>query len=460
MTLPNSKLIPMSAPLPPKTRRLPLVGSIPYLIPKKMDFLFEERSRLGDVFRLDAGLVNMVILAHPRHAQHVLRDNAKNYDKGNAFYSAMRGIAGEGLATTNNWGLWLRQRRMIQPHFHRTRLEEMAVTMVKAIDEVEADLAPFADSGRPLNFANYFARVAMTIIIQTMFGANLKAEDAEHLEHQVAATLDYALPATLTNDLPGWIPIPGRKNFRKNLAAIDDHIYKVIALCRQEAGDSACLIGMLINMVDAQTNEQMSDKQLRDEAMTMFLAGSETTASILEWIAFYLNEHPEIKARAYAEVDDVLGDRTPTFDDLHRLSYLYRILQEGMRMRPPGYWLPRRAVEADMMDGYGIPKHSMVMVMTQLIHYHPEIWEQPTEFNPDRFLPEAVASRHQMSWIPFGSGQRQCIGRDFGLMEGQFVLARLMQQYEFEPAPGAQVKPFYGTTQRTAGVDVVLKRRA
>ena len=141
-------------------------------------------------------------------------------------------------------------------------------------------------------------------------------------------------------------------------------------------------------MVDAQTNEQMTDKQLHDEAMTMFLAGSETTASILEWIAFYLTEHPEIKARAYAE---------------------YRVLQEGMRMRPPGYWLPRRAVEADEIDDYYIPKHSMVMVMTQLIHYHPEIWKNPGEFDPDRFLPEAITSRHQMSWLPFGSGQRQCI---------------------------------------------------
>ena len=456
----KSRTLPNSTQFPPKAKRLTLVGSIPYLLNNKMDFLFDEQARLGDIYTVDAGIIDMIMLCHPRHAQHVLRDHARKYDKGGTLYDALRILAGNGLVTNNDTELWLRQRRMVQPHFHRERLQEMATTMVQAMDEIILELDSVASPNQAIDFTEYVYRLTMNIIIQTMFGTYLSADEAVEAGRAAFDAFNFILPATLTGNLPTWLPIPGKRNYNKNIQILDSLVYKVLDRCRKQHEPPSGLMGMLINMTDAETNEQMTDKQLRDEAITVFLAGYETTSVALGWATHYLNLNPEVKRRAYAEVDSALEGNAPTFSDLRNLNYLYRIMQETLRLRAPGFLISRHSVVDDSIDGYHIDANKMVFINVHLIHHHPDIWENPTQFDPDRFLQENTTKRDQYSWIPFGSGQRQCIGRDFSLMEGQLILARLLQRYTIEPSNPYEVQPHYTAfTQSPNSVPVTLTPR-
>jgi cytochrome P450 len=424
-----------------------------------MDFLLEEQARLGDIFMLNAGFLDIIILAHPRHAQHVLRDHGRKYDKGGPLWRALRSIAGDGLATTNNWDFWLRQRRMIQPHFHRTRLEQLTSIMVKAIDEVFSELPSLAQTGQVVDFNHYISRTTMTVTIQTLFSTVLSTEEANRLERAAFPALNHTMPATLIDSLPQWMPKPRIRKFHKNMAIIDDLVYEVLRRCRQTIGDSPGLMGMLLDMVDDETTEQMTDAQLRDEAVTMLLAGFETTAGAIGWTIHFLTYNLDVMRQAQDEISSVLGSRIPGFSDLPKLQYTYRVIQEALRLRPPGFWVPRHSAVEDEIDGYHIPAGKVILVMAQLIHNHIDVWDEPSKFDPDRFLPEIAAKRDPFAWIPFGMGQRQCIGRDFAMMESQLVIARLLQNYDVRAVEGHVVKSHFNATQRPHRLLISLRQR-
>jgi cytochrome P450 len=204
----------------------------------------------------------------------------------------------------------------------------------------------------------------------------------------------------------------------------------------------------------------LTDIQLRDEVMTFFLAGYETTNLALTWAVHYLTQQPELMRQAQAEVDQVLGGRAPTFADLAQLSYLRKVVQETLRLRPPFWQITRTAVADDQIDGYAIPAGTLVVSLIYAAHQHPEIWDAPERFDPERFTNEQVDGRHKLAWMPFGAGQRQCIGRDFLIMEAQIVLAMILQRYTLEALPGhtAALQPS-GTLKAQGGVLVRLQRR-
>jgi cytochrome P450 len=213
-------------------------------------------------------------------------------------------------------------------------------------------------------------------------------------------------------------------------------------------------------MVDEESGERMSNSELRDEAVSLFLAGYETTSVAMSWALHFMTQQPEIRERLQQEVETVLGERTPTMMDLRKLTYARNIMQESMRLYPPAYWIPRTAIEDDVIDGYRIPAGKMVAVMSQTIHRHPEQWENPHAFDPDRFLPERSEGRHKLAWIPFGAGQRLCVGREFAMMEGPFILARMMQRYRPVAVPDRVAQMHIGITIRTRdGVWVGLEKR-
>ncbi|HEX2623525.1 MAG TPA: cytochrome P450, partial [Phototrophicaceae bacterium] len=206
--------------------------------------------------------------------------------------------------------------------------------------------------------------------------------------------------------------------------------------------------------------EQMTDQQLRDEAVTLFLAGYETTSVAMAWSFHYLTQQAEFAARLHAETDAVLGDRDPVFMDVPQLAYARMVMQEALRLYSPTYWVSRTAEEDDVIDGYRIRKGQMVAIMSHMIHRHPDFWQHPEAFDPERFTPENSAGRHQLAWIPFGAGQRQCIGRDFALMEGQLILTKIAQRYNVHAIPGKVAAPHVSTTLRTKdGVWVTISKR-
>jgi cytochrome P450 len=232
---------------------------------------------------------------------------------------------------------------------------------------------------------------------------------------------------------------------------IDEILFRIIAQVREGEDSDNHLLAMLLDTVDAETGETMTDQQMRDEVATLFLAGYETTSIALTWAFDYLNQHPDIHQKMQAEVDEVLDGRTPEFADIPNLTYTRMVFEETMRLRPPSYWLPRVVVEDDEIDGKPIAAGTNVVSLTYMYHRHPEHWDNPEQFNPDRFNKENSAGRHTFAFIPFGAGQRKCIGMDFAMMEGPLVLAMVAQRFNISTISDQLAKPMLSTTLRPKG---------
>ena len=452
-----------SAPIAPKeipqTKGWPLLGSLPQLAKDPFAFAAQARETYGDIYTLNLGLSKVVILNHPRHAQHILRDNARNYHKGGPLWDAVRDMLGNGLVVSEG-DFWLRQRRMMQPQFHRQRIAALNTLMVEAIAGVLDTWQTAANSGEDFDIAPAFDRVTMSVILRTMFGTGLNADEMDEAAEAMTIGLNYIMQGTVTHPLPDWLPLPGKKRYQEAMARFDEIVYRIIGECRRGEGEENHLLAMMLDVVDAETGEGMTDQQLRDEVATLFLAGYETTSITLSWAMYHLGQNPEMMTKLKAEVDEVLGDRWPTMADLRNLSYTKMVIEESMRLCPPSFWLPRTALEDDEIDGYHIPAGTNVVSLTYMYHHHPEEWENPGEFNPERFTPKNSANRHKFAFVPFGAGQRMCIGRDFAMMEGQLALAMVMQRFGVTAVPGHITTPQLSSTLRPkGGVMVNLTKR-
>jgi cytochrome P450 len=430
-------------PLPPLAEGLPVLGSLPALLSKQAAVFTAMRARYGDIYRLRLGPLQVTMLNHPRHVQHILRDRSTKYGKGGDLWRSVRTLLGNGLAVSEG-EFWLRQRRMMQPHFHRQRLGDLTTLMMDAIDE---ELLPWdvaAHRGTPLSATHAFNPITMKVIAKVLSGGDVYREEIAAISSNLAFALDYVFRGIIAQQLPAWVPVPGRRRYQQALRDIDAILFKIIERSRCSASPPAkdvSLIAMLLAMVDAETGEQMTSSQVRDEAVNLFLAGYETTALGLSWTLQFLLHNPAVLTRLQAEVDDVLGGRRAEFSDLRHLSATRMAFQEALRLSPPIWWLTRFALEADEIDGHCIPAGTTVTALPYTIHRHPDLWEDPERFDLERFTPERSVQRHQLAWIPFGTGQRQCIGKDLALMEGQLVLARIVQRYTITAAAALSRPP-------------------
>jgi cytochrome P450 len=452
--------IATARPVPPRTRGLPVVGSLPVFLRRPFDFFLSARERYGDIYTLDLGIARWVILNHPRHAEYVLRDNSQNYRKGGGIWEMIRTILGNGLVVSEG-DFWLRQRRMIQPHFHRKQLAGLTDAMVAATVVGLEAWDQMAATRQPADLLPRFSSITMRVITRALFGQGLAQTDLDRVSDVMAFTMDYLMAGAMTSSLPRWLPIPGARRYHAGLREFDALIRQIIAHERSAETPSDSMLGMLVWMIDEESGESMTDTQLADEVKTFFLAGYETTSLALTWAVYLLTQHPEVMDKLRVEVDTVLAGRTPSFADLPALSYTRMVIQETLRVRPAAFWVPRTAVADDMIDGYAIPAGTSVMALTYGIHHHPELWQEPARFDPERFTGEAVAQQHKSAWMPFGMGQRQCIGRDFSIMEAQIILAMIVQRYMLTAVDSGTVLPKFSTTLKPdRPVLVRLEQRA
>jgi cytochrome P450 len=415
------------------------------------------RARHGDIYTLDLGLTEVVVLNHPRHIQHVFIDNARNYHKGGGLWDSLRKVAGNGL-TVSEGDFWLRQRRLLQPHFHRKRLAALTETMVAAAAESLDEWDVAADTGRPFDVLPAFSQVTMNVICRALFGQELSRADLDATVEHATFIFDYLIVTLLTGDLPRWLPIPGSRRLRGAIDALDEIVFRIIA--RERAAPSNSLLGMLVEMVDDETGDRMTDQQIRDEVISFFLAGYETTAVTLAWLVHTLTQHPDARRSVEAEVAAVLGDRAPAFEDLMAMPYARAVIQETLRLHSPAYQLPRTAIADDEIDGYRIPAGTTLLALIYGVHHNPGVWDDPERFDPARFLGDAPAARHKQAWLPFGAGQRHCIGRDLSLMETQIILPLLLQRYSVAPVPGRIARPKLALAFAPRdGVQVYLSKR-
>jgi cytochrome P450 len=449
-----------TAQMPPRTKGFPLLGSLPDLIQKQTEFVFEAWRDYGDIYTLSLGTFEVLVVNHPDYAQHVLRDHARNYSKGGVMWEAIRKLIGNGLATSEG-DYWRRQRRMMQPQFHRQYLASLGTLMVEGIEEIILnDFDQLAASGEAFDATQAFAKITMNVIMKTMFGRSIDPEENKRVGDAVAYALRFMVPQMVTGRLPEWVPVPGRKRFQEAQQVVDEFIYRMIDQRRKNPDGSMDMLTMLLNMVDDETSEPMTDEQIRDEVATIFLAGYETTSLAMAWVSYVLTNETAIQDKLHNHVEETLQGQLPRFEDLRTLDYSRMVLSEALRLYPPAFWWSRSAIEEDTIGGYHIKPGQLIAIMVLTLHRHPDFWANPDVFDPERFSPDAEKGRHPLAWMPFGAGQRQCIGKDFAMMEGTLILSRFAQRYRVvstdKPAPQFA---FSSTLSAKDGIWVKIEKR-
>ena len=423
----------------PEPKGQPLVGHLPALRRDALGFFVNARRDLGDIFRFRAGPRHPYLIAHPDMIKHVLLDNYQNYQKDSA-YEKTGPLLGKGLLTSEG-DFWLRQRRLAQPMFHRGRIGGFADTMVASTASMlDERWSVYERENAPFDVAAEMMRLTLTIVGWTLFSTDVSGE-AERVGRALSVALEHtnARMRSLLN--LESLPTPANRRFREAIATLDEVVYGLIDERRKagDADDKQDLLSMLLAARDADTGEGMTDKQVRDEAMTLFLAGHETTANALAWTFYLLSSHPTAAEGLFAEAD-ALG-HTPTVADLPKLPYTKMVVEEAMRLYPPAWAVGRRALSPDEIGGYPVEAGSDVVISTYVTHRHSDFWPNPEGFNPERFTKARAEGRHRFAYLPFGGGPRGCIGNNFAMMEAQLILETVAQRYALELVPGHPVEP-------------------
>jgi cytochrome P450 len=413
------------------------VSAIPSLAKDPLNFFIHSLHERGDLVPLNLGPTKLLLVHHPDYVRHVLQDNWRNYGKG-SMWVAIRKMVGNGLLGSEG-ELWLRQRRLMQPAFHRERLTGLTHTVTEVIAETLVDWKVRAENKQPVEMAHAMAELTMKIIVRTMFGTGISDANTREMVEAYSKALKLMNVRMWTFFLPDFIPLPGDLAFRETIQQIDHTVYRFIRERRQNPSDANDLLNMLLDARDEESGEGMSDQQVRDEVFTVFMAGYETTSTVMAWVWYLIWQHPEVERRLQREVSDVLNERTPTFEDLPRLTYTKTIIEEAMRMYPPGWMIPRSTLADDTIGGLPVKAGTTVLISPYVVHRHPDFWEDAERFDPDRFAAGRTITRHAS--LPFGEGPRLCIGNSFAMMEMQLTVAMIAQQYRLSLQPGITIQP-------------------
>jgi cytochrome P450 len=413
-----------------------------------LDLLMSGFRELGDVVHFRMFTRDLVLLAHPDAVRRVLQDNVGNYDKQTRGFQVLRAYLRQGLLTSEG-DHWLRQRRIAQPGFHRTRIAGFGQTMTRAAGEL---VDRWLDVPAPdlVNVTTEMMRLTLRIVGETLLSTDVSRE-ADRVGQALNVTLQRANEVIgQVVPRPEWWPTPANRQLRAAMRTLDDVILEIIAGRRAGDSDPDDLLSMLMQARDEETGQGMSDPQLRDEVMTIFLAGHETTAIALGWTWYLLSQHKTVRERLHAEIDSVLDGRTPSVADLPGLGYVERVIKESMRLFPPAWIISRRAIEEDVIGGYRVPAGSIVLLSPYVTHRHPGFWENPEDFDPDRFDMNRQGERPAFAFFPFGGGPRQCIGNSFAMMELVLVVATIAQRCQLDRLPGGPVGTAPSITLRAA----------
>ena len=446
---------PAALPHPPGPR-----GGAPFrsVVTFRRDILgMVERmhARYGDVVRWRLGAIPFYLVAHPELVRDVLVTRHRLFTKSRALQRA-RVLLGEGLLTSEG-DFHLRQRRLAQPAFHRERIAALG----DEIARISARTAEGWEAGATVDVGREMNRMTLAIAGRTLFGAAVE-DEADEIGRALTDAL--GLFTRLSNPLAPLLdrlPVPATRRFHRARQRLDATILRMVDERRRSGVDRPDLLGLLLASRDEEGDGGgMTDAQLRDETLTIFLAGHETTANALSWAWHLLGAHPEAEARFHAEIDSVLGGRTPGAEDVAALPYTRGVFAETMRLFPPAYLIGREPKEDFALGGFRVRRGSVVLVSPWLTHRDPRFWEAPLEFRPKRWTPEAEGALPRFAYFPFGGGPRKCIGEGFAWMEGILALATLGQRWRLRPVPGVEPRREPLITLRANGLGMRLERRS
>ena len=449
----------MAAPaLPPGPKGNYLIGSLLDYARDPLDFMFRCSREYGDVVRLRMAGMPLYLLSHPDHAEYVLVKDHRNFVKSRYFRRELS-FLGQGLLTSEG-ELWRRQRRLAQPAFHRRRVGAYGEAMVS---HAERMLATWRD-GEARDVHQEMRRLTLGIVAEVLFGAEKnKADEVGEIlgwldKH--ANRLEEQGSDMVARFFLGNLPTPVNLRFRKGIGRLDEIIYGLIRERREDGEDTGDLLSMLLRFRD-EGGAPISDKQLRDEVLTLLLAGHETTALALSWAWHLLSRNPEAEAKLLEELQEVLEDRAPTVEDLPRLSYAEMVIKESMRLYPPAWGVSREAIAACEIGGYRVPAGTQLLIVLWAMHRDPRYFEDPEVFDPTRWEGTRAMRVPRYAYLPFGAGPRVCIGSTFAMTEAILLLAAIAKEFRLElVSEQRRVIPQPSTTLRPReGMRMLLRRR-
>ena len=438
--------------IPPGPKGLPLFGNLWQLVRDPLDFPLRIARQYGDVVRASIGKLVFYMLVHPEHIEYVLRGNHRNFskDKGTRLLS---GLLGEGLLTSEG-ELWRRQRRLSQPAFQLDQVERYSEVMVSYAEQMLLKWRP----GQVRDIHIDLMKLTLEIVAQTLFSANVEGK-AEAVGESMETVMNYFASPIIW--FPWWqkLPTPGNRRFKSAVQQLNSIIYDTIARRRSGETQGNDLLARLVAARD-EDGSHMTDKQLRDELVTLFLAGHETTELALSYTFYLLAGHPDADARLAAELDKVLQGRPPTHADVRRLPYTEWVVRESMRLYPPATSIGREALTDCEIGGYFVPKGTQIALMQWVVHRDARWFDDPETFRPERWDNDLARRLPRCTYFPFGDGPRICIGNQFAMMEAILVLATVAQRYRLSLAPGFALELLPSVTLRPkTGVRMVLHSR-
>ena len=433
----------------PRPDGYPILGILPKLKGDQLRYFVDLVGELGDMIELPLGPRKVLMLNHPLAVEQVLQRNAKNYHK-SRYYGPLKPILGDGIFLAED-DCWLHQRRAAGTGFQGCQLKRMTEVMGQATEEMLDRWQTTCRRDESLGLVPAMTGVTLDIVLRTLLSYRIAADSDE-----VMAALTVILREAerrVWSLLPLPIEVPTRRNRQlKQSLAVLDRLVESIVQQRQASGERGeDLLQVLIDVQPDMEAAGMPPSLLRDQVLSIILAGHETTANALSWTFALLSKHPNVRRRVEAELAEVLGGRMPRFDDLHALTYSKQVFLEAMRLYPPVWTLSREAVADDEILGRNVPQGTTVMLCSYAIHRRPEYWPNPEGFDPDRFTPEAQKSRPRHAYFPFGGGPRTCLGERFATLEALIIMAGVLQRFRLDLTPGQEVRPEPMITLRPAG---------
>ena len=442
--------------LPPGPKGLPVAGSLFEYYRDMLGFLLRVRTEYGEIAYYKLGSRKMYLLSDPEHIKDVLVTHNRNFTKSRALKRA-KIVLGEGLLT-NEGVSHIKQRKLIQPIFHHKRIRGYGDTMAGYAHRMGEKWG----DGAVLDIHKEMMRLTLAIVSKTLFGADVESESDEigkSLTHLVNLFPRLIFPYSEYLDK---LPLPGNKRCYDAIDHLDKIIYRLIDERRNSSTKKEDLLSMLLEAGDEGENgDGMSDKQLRDEALTLFLAGQESTANSLTWAFYLISQHPEVEKKIHEETVRVLDGRLPTLQNLGKLSYTQKVFKEALRLYPPAWAVVRRAIEDYQVGGYVIPAGADIFMSQYVVHRDPRFYKDPLAFDPDRWTADFESALPQFAYFPFGGGPRRCIGEPFAWMEGVIIIATIVSKWRMRLVPNQRIVPHALITIRPKyGMKMILEKRS
>ena len=446
---------------PQGTKGYPFIGNLLDIASsKRLDWLQSLTNKHGDVAKFRLLKRDVYLVNHPDLVREILTNKSHIYTKKSLGFKIVKVVLGESTFTAMG-ETWERKRRLAQPSFHKKRIANLATIMTDTIEEMLDEWEMICDKKQTINIADAMMRLTLKVVVKALFSTALSKDEIQTVA-DVFTPLLKGTNTRMSYPIKFFYELPLASNtaYQGYIDQLDEIIFRIIKERRASTEKPLDLLQMLMDAHDEETGKPLTDQELRDEAMTIFIAGHETTANAMSWLWAILSEKKDIREKIEQEIEEVLGKRTPTAMDFPSLTYSLQAFKETLRLYPPVPILPRRIEQDDVLGNYRIKRGGEVFFSPYLLHRHPDFWNDPEVFDPLRFTKEAQKQQHIFAYLPFGGGPRICLGNNFAMMEAVFILAMTTQRFRLNVLPNTKIEPFVSIVTRPKnGVPVTLERR-